>query len=157
MFRKVCYRCKKEKDSGDFYQDAWKADGFHSYCKDCCRPTSNQHDNYLTYANKNIEAILLRGCKSRANRKGIPFSLARQDIIVPDNCPVCERKIILGTGTGRGPKPGSPSVDMYDPKLGYVVENIWVICWFCNRRKQDMSGEDHIAFGERLIQAFRNV
>jgi hypothetical protein len=46
---------------------------------------------------------------------------------------------------------------MYDPTLGYIPGNIWVICDRCNGRKQDMSGEDHVEFGWQLINAFKKV
>lgn len=51
----------------------------------------------------------------------------------------------------------SPTLDRFDPSLGYIEGNVWVICWQCNRRKQDMAPERLIAFGFELIEAFKQV
>ncbi len=52
------------------------------------------------------------------------------------------------------PNPASPSLDMWDPRLGYVTGNVWVICHSCNTRKSNMTAEGHIRFGHELIKAF---
>jgi len=52
-----------------------------------------------------------------------------------------------------GHRDRSPSLDRYDPVLGYVPGNILVLCARCNRRKQDHTGEQLIQLGEALIAA----
>lgn len=71
-------------------------------------------------------------------------------ICVPDNCPVCGVLMALGVGA---PTDRSPSLDRYDPVLGYVPGNILVLCRGCNRRKQNQTGEQMIQFAKALIEA----
>lgn len=101
------------------------------------------------------EKKMLMAARSRAGKRGIPFNLTVEDIVIPSNCPLCSCKLTkrghLGRETGRSTV---PSLDRYDPSLGYTRGNILVICFTCNRRKQDMTGEQMIDFGRALRAAF---
>lgn len=41
--KKICYRCKIEKDVQEFYKDGYKKDGFKSSCKECSRILSESY------------------------------------------------------------------------------------------------------------------
>ena len=87
--------------------------------------------------------VMLRGVKSRANARGIPFSLTRDDITIPENCPCCSRKLEARTGEFKqGARPSSPSLDRIEPKLGYVSGNVAVICSRCNALKYNATAEE---------------
>lgn len=134
MHEKTCTRCKEVKTVGSFGANKSKADGFNIYCYEC------RHK---------IDMIIK--CRKRARAKSIPCDINAVDIHIPDNCPVCACRLMAGAGKVTDT---SPSIDMYNPKLGYVSDNVWIICFACNRRKGDMSGEDHVTFGLKLIDAF---
>jgi hypothetical protein len=177
--KKICGRCREEKTIDDYTADKYAFDGLCCYCRDCERQRSAQYYEQhqvrrreysrayneqhreersewkLAFHRDNPTVVMWRSCRYRARTESLPFTISAEDIEIPDDCPLCGRKLVLGVGEGRGGKKlSSPSVDRYDPKLGYVLENIWVICNHCNARKQDMSGEDHVIFGRKLIDAF---
>ena len=43
MKKKVCSKCKEEKDTCDFFKDKWKKSGYKTQCKDCCKITHNKY------------------------------------------------------------------------------------------------------------------
>lgn len=63
----------------------------------------------------------------RAKKKGIEFDLEREDIQIPEQCPILGIKLKTNQ-TGR---PGffadSPSLDRIDPLKGYTKDNVRVI------------------------------
>lgn len=79
---------------------------------------------------------LWRGAKGRARLKGLPFTIEVQGITIPDKCPVLglELKPNLGGKTGAY---SSPSLDRFDPDLGYTPENTVIICQRANSLKSD--------------------
>jgi hypothetical protein len=86
----------------------------------------------------------------RRRRDGIPVTITTADIWIPDNCPVCGVALAIGSGASSD---RSPSLDRYDPALGYVPGNVMVLCRGCNRRKQNHTGEQLIQLGQAVISA----
>lgn len=79
--------------------------------------------------------------KYRAKREGLPFTIKREDIVVPEFCPVLGIPIAASKGV-RGVSPNSPSVDRIIPHLGYVPGNIAVISMRANSLKSDASADE---------------
>jgi len=54
-------------------------------------------------------------------------------------CPCCEKPFIVSPAdrTPGQKHDQSPSVDRIRPELGYVVDNVAIICWRCNNLKRD--------------------
>ncbi len=89
---------------------------------------------------RNPASYIFRGTKSRANKRGIEFSITLADVPVPQDCPCCGRELKLRTGpVQKGPSDASPSIDRINPTRGYVPGNVAVICWRCNELKRDAS------------------
>ena len=80
------------------------------------------------------------GAKQRAKRKGIEFSLIKEDIIIPTHCPILG--IELKTNQSRGLRPNSPSLDRRDNNKGYTKDNICVISGRANTLKSNASIEE---------------
>lgn len=76
------------------------------------------------------------GARKRATQNNILFDIEIEDIIIPDNCPCCDSKMIKSTQT-------APSLDKVNPSLGYTKSNIAVICKSCNTVKSFGSAELH--------------
>jgi hypothetical protein len=89
----------------------------------------------------NPRAALWRYAKDRAVRKNVKFDLQPEDIVVPELCPCCGLPFVLGAPLGQ-PVPQTPSLDRRTPSLGYVKENIAVICFRCNTIKRDATAEE---------------
>ena len=79
---------------------------------------------------------LWRGAKGRAREKDLPFSIKVQGITIPERCPVLG--ILLEPNIGEKTwAAGSPSLDRFNPALGYVPENTVVISQRANSLKSD--------------------
>jgi hypothetical protein len=88
---------------------------------------------------------MVQRAKGRAKRKGIPFNLKPEDIVIPNTCPV------LGIPLVRGIKiihNGSPQLDRIIPQLGYVRGNVIVISKLANCIKQNATPDQIIQVGE---------
>ena len=85
---------------------------------------------------------LFHNAKHRAKKKGIPFTISMDDIIIPTLCPLLEIPILLDTGDKHSPN--NPSLDRIkcDPAIGYVSGNIQVISSRANWLKADASIEE---------------
>lgn len=159
--KKTCPKCGEVKTADDFACDKKRLDGLAVHCRKCNAAYLAEHyiNNKERYAKNSVEywaihpeRYLLKACKQRARKKSILCTITEEDVRIPKYCPICNRLLAPGKGSIL---PSSPSVDMQDPQLGYTPENTWVICWSCNRSKQDMSGDDHIAFGVAINSAFK--
>lgn len=88
---------------------------------------------------KDIAARLLSGARSRARRNGIPFSITKADIVVPQYCPILGLPLEVGVGAMQD---NSPTLDRIKPERGYVPGNVVVVSNRANRLKSDGSIEE---------------
>jgi len=77
--------------------------------------------------------------KANAKQNGIEFTVAFEDLVFPEVCPVLGITLdyynpILGDT--------SPSFDRIDPDQGYTKENTIIISFRANKIKQDASAEE---------------
>lgn len=91
-----------------------------------------------------IETLKLKNVEKSARKRGIPFDLQEEDLLIPENCP------ILGTPlyTKGGYSPFVPSVDRINSSKGYVKGNVWIISLLANRMKSSATIEQLKKFGE---------
>lgn len=82
---------------------------------------------------------MLSSAKLRAKAAGRECTVALEDIVIPEFCPLLGVKIITGT---RQVKTNSPTLDRKDSAKGYTPDNIWVISWRANRIKSDSTLEE---------------
>ena len=88
---------------------------------------------------KNPTRVMWNAAKARAKRKGIPFDISWEEIVIPDVCPVLGIPLSQGSHTHRN---FSPSLDRIDLSRGYVTGNIAVISSRANRIKSDATLEE---------------
>lgn len=81
---------------------------------------------------------LLSSAKSRAEKKGLEFTLTEKDISIPRFCPVLGIPIY----TSKLNSDNSPSLDRFDNKIGYIPSNVNVISTRANRIKNDSNFEE---------------
>ena len=79
---------------------------------------------------------MFHNAQHRAKRKGIPFSITIDDIIIPETCPLLGIPLV-STNNKRDPR--NPSLDQKVPGKGYTLDNIWVISSRANWIKCDAS------------------
>lgn len=100
-----------------------------------------------TWHRNNPRAQILSAAKMRAKKKGLPFSLTVEDIVIPAVCPYFG--IPLKAADGRM-NDNSPSLDRISPASGYVPGNVEVISWRANRLKGDGTAEEHRKIANRM-------
>ena len=76
--------------------------------------------------------------KYRAKQKSLDFNITKEDIIIPDTCP------LLGTPME------SPSLDRIDSSKGYIKGNVWVISNRANTLKNDATLQELKTLVENL-------
>lgn len=147
---KVCTKCGEEKPESGFrlYKESGK---FSSACLDCNRAEQRARDRAAprrtytaeqnrTWFEKNYVGYLLSNAKARAKKKRVRFSLTREDIVVPDVCPVLSIPLTIsdkGHATDN-----SPNLDRLDPSKGYVRGNVVVISNKANRIKNNATSDE---------------
>jgi len=105
-----------------------------------------------------LEVHLLKGARRRAREFGLSFSLKREDIVIPEKCPVfgtpfVRRKNVMDgyiTGLDRLLR---PSIDRIDNSRGYDPDNIVVVSLRANQMKGNGTLEEMkrlVAFYEKL-------
>ena len=109
-----------------------------------------QREYRRTYAN----AVMWRSARLRALRKGLEFTIEKDDIVVPDRCPLLDVPLVNGNGIKN--RADSPSLDRIDPSKGYVKGNVWVISNRANQIKNDATAEELIRIGNLVMQRIAN-
>lgn len=82
--------------------------------------------------------------RTRSRQNGTDFSIVKEDIIIPDKCPILE--LILTKGNGY--LPNAMSLDRVDNNKGYIPGNIRVISRRANLMKSNLT----IDILEKLIK-----
>lgn len=164
---KYCPVCKLTKITDEFNVSTRSEDGLQFLCRDCYSIHMNinkgNDKNYFRKlrakvdpefkeslreskrinSRKNHITSMLNNARRRAGKKGIEFSLTKEDIIIPDICPILKVPFIQGT---KGNYDYTPTIDRIDNSLGYVIGNIQIITNKANTMKNSATPE--------MLQAF---
>lgn len=111
------------------------------YCSSECRVLGNRA-NHIKRASTDPVQNWLWALPVRAKRKGLEFNLEREDLIVPEVCPVFHIPLKFYKGTGKTRQPDSPSVDRIDNTKGYVKGNVRIISNRANVLKSNATLEE---------------
>lgn len=137
----VCKSCGKEKELKSFTMHAQTKTGYDtSACKICKK-------SKVDWTKVPLEKKILNRAKERAKKKGVPFDITLEDILIPSHCPVFGKPLIYGDHKW------APSIDRFIPELGYVKGNIFIISNFANMLKGDATLEEL----EKLVDWIRGV
>ncbi len=143
---KHCPSCSQILPLGFFYRknskNEYDEEKTYRICRSCSMEKAKR--NYRTHKSSNVENYkknpvkkFFQNLKGRAKRENILFNLDMEDIVIPEFCPVLGIPIITFSNSDN-----SPSVDKFNPKLGYVKDNIYVISKRANRIKCDANIEE---------------
>lgn len=91
------------------------------------------------------EQALIRTTKSRAKKLGIEFNITKEDIAIPNECPV------FGVPFEKRTRYAA-SIDRIDSSLGYIKGNIQIISRLANTMKNDSSHQELREFAEWAIK-----
>jgi hypothetical protein len=95
------------------------------------------------------ERKLFESARRRAREHGLPFEISKEDVIIPEFCPVLGVKLV--PGNRKGPRPDAPSLDRIVPSKGYVPGNVQVISYKANTMKQNATPEELEAFARWVL------
>lgn len=109
-------------------------------------------ERYLKVRRWSVDYMFHRA-KSRAAKKGIPFSITKDDIIIPVKCPALGIPLFGRSGSGYGEN--SPSLDKIIPHLGYVPGNVIVISGKANMIKCNASPQEIYAVARWLEETLK--
>jgi hypothetical protein len=94
--------------------------------------------------------MLRGGMKERAKKKNLEFDdgfftvgYLMNRISRSSFCECCGKSLDYGFKFDKQKHDNSPSMDRVDSSGGYTKENVAVLCWLCNKRKQD-SDENYL-------------
>jgi hypothetical protein len=132
-----CTGCETAKAVDLFSRNKRQKTGRCTWCKACIKRCWQRPEN-LVRRHERREAdwphSLTIECRTRARIRGLPFNITKEDIQVPEFCPVLGIKL---RPKQKRLAPDTPTVDRLDPTKGYVKGNVAVISWMANRIKSD--------------------
>ncbi len=99
------------------------------------------------------EKQMFRRAKMRAKKFNIEFTIALEDIIIPEYCPILNLKLYVTTGIASD---NSPSLDKIDPIKGYTSDNIRVISRMANIMKAHATEEQLKLFAKNILTYIKN-
>lgn len=150
---KECTKCNDFFDEEDFQDDA-------SMCVSCAskhEKRQNHIDKHAKarkkYKKENPEMVMLSAAKRRAKGR-FEFDISRDDIKIPEHCPLLLVPLRRGVGHLC---PNSPTLDRIDNTKGYVRGNVWVISHRANFLKSNGSIKELVQIGKTLSQLFPHL
>lgn len=100
----------------------------------------------------NPQRNLFNKAKGRCKLSGLEFSISKEDIIIPEYCPLLNIKL-----DSWGHKDYCPSLDRIDNTKGYTKDNIWVISFKANRMKNTATKEELLQFAESILNLYKDI
>lgn len=97
-----------------------------------------------------IEAKMRNRAQQRSRKSGISFNIKKEDIKVPDTCPILGIHLVSHKGRSGGKK-NSPSLDRINPLKGYTKDNIQVISHLANQMKSHANEKELIIFAKWIL------
>jgi hypothetical protein len=94
---------------------------------------------YKAFRDKDKRTTMIYTARHKSKKFGLPFNIDRDDISIPEYCPLLGIKLEL---LKRKVDDASPSLDKIKPELGYVKGNVWVISNKANRIKNDATPDE---------------
>jgi hypothetical protein len=77
-------------------------------------------------------SLMVDAARRRTRETRVPFSITREDVVVPIECPILGVPLSFGIGRQHN---GSPTLDRFIPELGYVPDNVLVLSCKANTMK----------------------
>jgi hypothetical protein len=93
------------------------------------------------YYRTNHAVRMVGGAKARAVKFNREFNLTKDDIHIPEFCPLLGIPLFIADGKKHA-KYNSPSLDRIDPLRGYTKDNVWVISHKANTMKSSATFEE---------------
>ena len=142
---KTCFCCKETRPITEFFKHNQTQDGYHSWCKKCCKESNKKS---RAKANLTIEGrakIFLQNARKSAAKRKQPFYLTISDIV---DCWKAQNAVCAYSGRDMTLEAGhlnTVSIERIDSGEGYIPSNTILVCQAINRMKSDFGFEDFYA------------
>ena len=111
------------------------------------RPGYNKYQ--IQYRKNNPKKYLYSGCKRRAVKRGLEFTISLEDLPdIPKYCPLLGLEINIKSEE----LSHHPSIDRKDSNLGYVPGNVWFISQRANMLKNNATGNELLCLALNLLE-----
>lgn len=163
----VCATCQQNKPETAYNRDNAPSNkrGRRYTCKECDseyrkqymsdpknRATRNTRE-VVKRAKKDQRVIMLANAKKRAKLKGLDFDLTKEDIIIPEFCPILGIKLVRAD---KGFAENSASLDRIDNNRGYTRDNVRVISLRANKMKGYATLDEMIKIVNYMVREANN-
>lgn len=101
--------------------------------------------------NRDLTSKILNRSQQRARKRNLEFNIDKDDIDIPEHCPILGIPLIEGKGKAGGKK-NSPSIDRIDPTKGYIKGNVRIISHLANAMKSFANEDELVKFANWIIQ-----
>lgn len=99
------------------------------------------------------EVRMYRRSKTRAKERGVEFTIDKEDIYIPEVCPILGVPLVVKSGSSGG-SDNSPALDRIDNSKGYVKGNVQVISHLANMMKSSANVEQLQKFASWVNNTF---
>jgi hypothetical protein len=104
---------------------------------------------------RNVASRLCSIAKQRAKKRNVEFSILKEDVTVPEVCPILGVKLEMNNGSGAGGKDNSYSLDRIDQSKGYIKGNVQVISHKANSMKFTASKDELLLFAKWVLETYK--
>ena len=102
------------------------------------------------YWQRNPEFRLFDSARTRAKKKGFEFTITREDVVIPEMCPLLGVPLVWDVNDPRADN--KPSLDRIDSTKGYTPDNIQVVSWLANKIMSSATDEQVIKLARSLSE-----
>jgi hypothetical protein len=138
---KICAKCGAKKSVELFFRHCSTQDGWHSWCKDCCKEGNRKslEKRYSCFDNR--VKSMMRSCEHSSQKRGHKCEITIEDL---KNAWAQQGGICVYTGwemTTQPNRSNTVSVERIDSSIGYTAENTVLACRAVNSMKSDLDGQ----------------
>lgn len=144
---KMCSVCRILKSLDNFTKHPGGVLGRHNKCRQCRVPERVLQRQSWTFVD-----TMYRQARSRAPKIGKVFSLTKEDIVIPEICPILQVPLVHERG-----HQFAPSLDRINSSLGYTKDNVMVISYRANVLKNNMTPDESILLSRWLVDNSNRV
>ncbi len=138
---KTCSKCSGRFSVTLFYKHNQTVDGWHSWCKPCCREGNlrSTEKKYATFDGR--LATFLISCRNSARKRKQEFTITAEDL---KKAWELQGGVCAYTGIPMTTQPNLPhsvSVERVDNDVGYTEPNTILVCRAINAMKSDLDAK----------------
>ena len=154
---KICTKCREAKPATSeyFWRQGGRNDGWNCWCKECSNVWYHNggKEKHRNQEHNSPHRSAFRKLRGRVKRVG-KYKFLLGEAKTPEaeayieylktitHCPDCAKELVwFSEGMGN---PDSASFDRIDSDEDYTKENVRIVCFHCNKRKQDSPVDEWI-------------